>query len=246
MAKPVIGITPCTRVDYYVESVKRAGAEPVVLSNGDDPDAVIYRVDGVLLTGGLDVDPALYGEAPHPATAIAPDRDRFEVPLSRSAVERDVPVLAICRGVQVLNVAARGTLVQDIPSAVASDLAHSIDVPKDKIAHDVHIAPESRLAGALHPGVSVDTCPVNSRHHQAVGRVAPQFVVSATSSDGIIEGIERPTSAFCIGVQWHPENFWRTGEFDGLFEAFVEAARTRKERKALDMGRVRKEVERTQ
>src|SRR6516164_8288105 len=139
MSKPLIGITPCSRVDDYVESVKRAGAEPLVLSNSDDPRAVLDRVDGILLTGGLDVDPALYGEAPHPATEASPERDRFEVPLSQAALERDVPVLAICRGVQVLNVAAGGTLVQDIPSAVRSDLAHSIDVPKDKIAHGVHV-----------------------------------------------------------------------------------------------------------
>src|SRR5205807_1020154 len=104
--------------DDYVESVKRAGAEPLVLSNGDDPSAVLDRVDGILLTGGLDVDPTLYGEARHPTTETAPERDRFEVPLSKAAVERDVPLLAICRGVQVLNVAAGGTLVQDIPSAV--------------------------------------------------------------------------------------------------------------------------------
>src|SRR5215471_10341993 len=110
MPKPLIGITPCTRVDDYVESVKRAGGEPVVLSNGDDPNAVLDRVDGLLLTGGLDVDPALYGEAAHPTTEIAPERDRFEVPLSQEAVRRDVPLLAICRGVQVLNVAAGGTL----------------------------------------------------------------------------------------------------------------------------------------
>lgn len=244
--KPLIGITPCPRVDDYVESVKRAGAEPLVLANSDDPRAVLDRVDGILLTGGLDVDPVLYGEAPHPTTETAPERDRFEVPLSKAAVERDVPVLAICRGVQVLNVAAGGSLVQDIPSALTSDLAHAIDVPKNQIAHDVHVTPGTRLAAALGPGTSLDTCPVNSRHHQAVGEVAPQFVVSAESPDGVVEAIERPASAFCLGVQWHPENFWRTGEFDGLFDAFVAAALTRKEREALDVGRVGKKVERPQ
>src|SRR5215831_21048023 len=121
MSRPLIGITPCTRVDDYVESVKRAGAEPVVLSNSDDPRAVLDRVDAILLTGGLDVDPALYGETPHPTTESAPDRDRFEIPLSREAVKRDIPLFAICRGVQVLNVAEGGTLVQDIPSATATN-----------------------------------------------------------------------------------------------------------------------------
>lgn len=244
MPKPLIGITPCTRVDDYVQSVKRAGAEPLVLSTSDDPRAVLDRVDGLLLTGGLDVDPALYGEAPHPTTEPAPDRDRFEVPLSKAAVERAVPVLAICRGVQVLNVAAGGTLVQDIPSAVRSDLEHSIDVPKDQIAHEVQITAGTQLARALGPGTPLDTCSVNSRHHQSVGKVAPGFLVSAVSPDGVIEAIERPNAQFCVGVQWHPENFWRTGEFNGLFDAFVEAARAHKEREALDVRRVGKKVER--
>src|SRR6185436_11147218 len=103
--KPTIGITPCSSLTDYVESVKAAGAEPLVLSNDDDPSAVLDKVDGVLLTGGLDVDPALYGEAAHATTETAPDRDRFEMPLAREAVRRDVPLFAICRGVQVLNVA---------------------------------------------------------------------------------------------------------------------------------------------
>src|SRR3954464_9126509 len=144
---PVIGITPCSRVDDYVESVRRAGGEPVVLSNADDPSAVLAKVDGVLLTGGLDVDPELYGEAPHPSTETAPERDRFEIPLSTAAVAQDVPLFAICRGVQVLNVAAGGTLVQDIPTTVASDLSHSITQPKDHVAHAV-LARRARPAPA--------------------------------------------------------------------------------------------------
>src|SRR3954469_19301929 len=227
--RPRIGVTACSRVDDYVESVKRAGGEPIVLSDGDDPAAVLDRVDGVLLTGGLDVDPARYHEAPHPTTETAPERDRFEIPLTQEAVRRDVPLFAICRGVQVLNVAEGGTLIQDIPSAVTSQLRHAIDVPKDAIAHDVAIAPGTRLAAALVAGANTSAaCPVNSRHHQAVDTVAPSFVVSATSPDGVVEAIEKPDAAFCVGVQWHPENFWRSGEFKPLFDAFVEAARNRK------------------
>src|SRR3954469_3790216 len=200
--KPIIGITPCLRLDDYVESVKRAGAEPMVLSNRDDPAAVLAKVDGILLTGGLDVDPALYGETAHPKTQTAPERDTFEIPLSREAVKRDVPLFAICRGVQVLNVAEGGTLVQDIPSAVTTDLNHSVDVPKDHLAHGVKVTPGTRLAAALEagsrsqplhtPGMktrapkprpaeapAVEPCSVNSRHHQAVDTVAPSFVVSA-------------------------------------------------------------------
>jgi len=233
--KPIIGITSCSRVGDYVESVKRAGGEPVVLDAAGDPARALDRVDALLLTGGLDVDPALYGEAPHPVTEIDVDRDRFEIPLSRDAVARDLPVFAICRGVQVLNVAEGGTLIQDIPSAMTTGLTHAIDIPKDHAAHEVRVTPGTRLAASLGAAIPQETCAVNSRHHQAVGRVAPSFVVSAVSPDGVIEAIERPASAFCVGVQWHPENFWRTGEFGPLFAAFVEAARRRRTTKGTDL-----------
>ncbi|HSJ41797.1 MAG TPA: gamma-glutamyl-gamma-aminobutyrate hydrolase family protein [Xanthobacteraceae bacterium] len=223
-------MTPCSRLDDYVESVKRAGGEPRVLSNDDDPAAVLAQVDGVLLTGGLDVDPEHYGEAPHPLTEAAPDRDKFEIPLSREAVAQDVPLFAICRGVQVLNVAGGGTLVQDIPTAIDSQLSHAVNVPKDQIAHSVRVMPGSRLADALGTASDLQTCDVNSRHHQAVGRLAPAFVASAVSADGIVEAIERPDASFCLGVQWHPENFWRTGEFDGLFAGLIAAAKSRRKR----------------
>ena len=222
--KPRIGVTPCGRLDDYVESVKRAGGEPVVLSNTDDPAAVVGGLDGLLLTGGLDVDPARYGEPAHETTEPAPDRDGFELPLSKAAMDRDLPIFAICRGVQVLNVAGGGTLVQDIPSAIASDLNHSITVPKNHVAHPVRVTPGTRLAGALGGGADLATCPVTSRHHQSVKDVAPAFVVSAISPDGVIEAIERPDRRFCVGVQWHPENFVTTGEFSGLFREFVDAA----------------------
>jgi putative glutamine amidotransferase len=221
--KPTIGITPCSRVDDYIESVKRAGGEPLVLDLREEPAHSLERIDGLVLTGGLDVDPVLYGEAAHPTTAADPRRDEFEIPLSRAAVARDLPLFAICRGVQVLNVGAGGTLVQDIPSSVRTDLSHAIDVPKDHLAHAVRVTPGTRLS-ALLGAAPLDPCPVNSRHHQAVGTVAPSFVVSAVADDGVVEAIERPASTFCIGVQWHPENFWRTGEFAGLFAGLVAAA----------------------
>jgi putative glutamine amidotransferase len=228
--KPVIGVTPTSRLDDYLESVKRAGGEPVILSNDDDPAAVLDRVDGILLSGGLDVDPSQYGQAPHATTEPAPERDAFEIPLSREAVQRDVPLFAICRGVQVLNVAEGGSLVQDIPSALATDVGHAVNEPKNHQTHAIAVSPGSRLASALGGATPATACPVNSRHHQAVGAVAPGFVVSATSPDGIVEAIERPASTFCLGVQWHPENFWRTGEFAGLFDAFVAAASEKRRR----------------
>jgi putative glutamine amidotransferase len=244
MMKPLIGITRCSKLDDYIESVRRAGGEPLVLEPGDDPHQSVERLDGLLLSGGPDVDPGLYGETPHPTTVVDRDRDSFEIPLSREAVARDLPLFAICRGVQVLNVAAGGTLVQDIPSAIQTDLDHRIPEPKHAAAHEVRITPDSVLASTLGEARQLETCTVNSRHHQAVARVAPSFVVSAVSTDGVIEAIERPQSQFCVGVQWHPENFWGTGEFDGLFEAFVRAAL--KHRETLDVRRVREQIERAQ
>jgi putative glutamine amidotransferase len=164
----------------------------------------------------------------HESTETDPARVAFELPLSRAAVAADVPLFAICRGVQVLNVAEGGTLVQDIPSSITTDLSHSIDVPKDYRAHAIDVKPGTKLAAALGSAAPADTCSVNSRHHQAVGRVADGFVVSAQSEDGIVEAIERPASTFCVGVQWHPENFVKRGEFAGLFEAFVAAATERR------------------
>ena len=223
---PVIGVTRCSRLDDYVASVERSGARARVLEVSESPRAVIDTIDGVLLTGGGDVDPVFYGQERHPSADDAePGRDEFEIDLARRAMEADLPVLAICRGSQVLNVAAGGTLVQDIPSAVTTELTHSLDVPKDCVAHDIHIISDTRLHAAL--GGAVDAscaCRVNSRHHQSVGSLGRSLVASATAPDGVIEGIEAPEARFCVGVQWHPENFWRTGEFRALFEGFLQAA----------------------
>jgi putative glutamine amidotransferase len=230
---PVIGVTRCSRLDDYLSSIEQAGAQPRVLEVSESPRTVLQAIDGVLLTGGGDVDPALYGETRHDSVEDAePGRDEFEIDLARRAMERDLPILAICRGAQVLNVAAGGTLVQDIPTGVTSDLTHSVKEPKDSIAHEIQIAADSRLFDAL--GTAVDSsraCRVNSRHHQSVGKLGRDMVASATAPDGVIEGIEVPYRTFCVGVQWHPENFWRTGEFKPLFDAFVAAARERMESK---------------
>jgi putative glutamine amidotransferase len=223
-------MTRCSKVDDYVESVARAGGEALLLEPSDDPLASLDRIDGLLLTGGADVDPAEYGEPPHPTVEIDVARDAFEIPLTRGALAREMPLLAICRGVQVLNVAAGGTLVQDIPTAITSNLNHSLTVPKDAVAHSVDIVPGSRLAGIV-TGTPAQSCAVNSRHHQSVGVVAQPFVVSAVSPDGVIEAIEQPDAPFCVGVQWHPENFWRTGEFAPLFASFIETARQRRQRR---------------
>jgi putative glutamine amidotransferase len=224
---PVIGVTVCSRLTDYLASIEQAGGRPRVLEVSESPRKLVDELDGVLLTGGGDIDPVLYGEERHPTVEDAePGRDEFELDLARRAMAADLPVLAICRGAQVLNVAAGGTLVQDIPSAIESDLQHTIEMPKDAVAHDVRVTPGSRLEGAL--GSTVDAshlCRVNSRHHQSVARLGVGLVESASSPDGLVEAIEKPDADFCLGVQWHPENFWRTGEFKSLFEAFVGAAR---------------------
>jgi len=229
MTRPVIGVTRCSKIDDYVTSVEKSGAVARVLEVSESPRSLVTKLDGLVLTGGGDVDPIFYGEARHPDVYDAePGRDEFEIDLARRAMDADLPVLAICRGSQVLNVAAGGSLVQDIPSSVTTELSHRIDVPKDCVAHDVSVARGSRLHDAL--GGAVDaacTCRVNSRHHQSVGRLGGRLVATATAPDGVIEGIESPEARFCVGVQWHPENFWQTGEFRPLFDAFVGAARER-------------------
>ena len=249
---PTIGVTRCSRLDDYVSSVEQSGARVRVLEVSESPRKVLEEVDGILLTGGGDVDPVFYGEDRHASVEDAePGRDEFEIDLARRAMAGDVPLLAICRGSQVLNVAAGGTLVQDIPTGVDSELPHRVPEPKNADCHDISIVRGSRLATALGETVAAScSCRVNSRHHQSVGRLGSGLVASATAADGVIEGIEAPACAFCLGVQWHPENFWQTGEFTPLFDAFVAAARTRVKSTAvedtdgLDVGRVGEQIER--
>ena len=227
---PRIAIAPCRAMADYLEAVKRTGGEPFELDyQRDDPSEVVQRAEGLMLTGGGDVDPALYGEAPHetyqPSEA---GRDEYEIKLIRAASDAEVPIFAICRGMQILNVAFGGTLLQDIPSMVNGAAQHSVPEPRYHLAHEVWVAKGSRLATLMAEKLEGETCQVNSRHHQAVKNVAPGWEVTATAPDGVIEAIEQPGDVFRMAVQWHPENFWRTGEFRPLFEAFVEAARSRK------------------
>lgn len=228
----IIGVTRCSKLEDYLASVEQAGARARVLEVTESPRKILDEVDGILLTGGGDVDPVFYKEERHPLTHDAePGRDEFEIDLARRAMSDNVPLLAICRGAQVLNVAAGGTLVQDIPSAIASELTHAVAEPKDLECHDIDVVAGSKLSAVL--GDRLDgacSCRVNSRHHQSVGRPGQGLVVNARAGDGVIEGIEKPDAAFCVGVQWHPENFWQSGEFKPLFEAFVEAARERMDR----------------
>ena len=233
MKQPVI-LVPFPKPDY-VEALKKAGAEVRTVTGGDAPNLDLRDVDGVLLTGGHDVDPSIYQEDRHPTTQDAePGRDDLEIALARKAMDTNVPIFAICRGLQVLNVAAGGSLVQDIPSEIGHMVSHDIREPKNAEAHPVRVKPGSTLAEALAGEVNEhgETI-VNSRHHQAIGRIAPGLEVTAVAPDGLPEAIEKAGNdggQFCVGVQWHPENFHESGRFSGLFEAFVRAAERRGER----------------
>jgi putative glutamine amidotransferase len=226
---PVIAITPCSKQHDYEEAVRRAGGEVRILDyEADRPADVIEEVDGILLPGGDDVLPSLYGADAHPTfDAAEPGRDAYELELAKRAADANLPLFAICRGIQVLNVARGGTLVQDIPSELPDAIPHEVRDTPFTLAHDVWVSEGTLLHDLLRERIDSDACPVNSRHHQAVQKVGQGLVVSATAPDGVIEAVEDPSKRFCLGVQWHPENFYRTGEFRALFEAFVTAAQKR-------------------
>jgi putative glutamine amidotransferase len=225
----LIGVTNCRKLEDFRQSVLHVGGEVRLLDPSADVAAAMAGIDGLLLTGGGDVDPAKYGEAPHSTMSPAePGRDDFELALVALAREQRLPIFAVCRGIQVLNVACGGTLVQDIPSQLTGALPHQLEVPPHQpmeFAHEVWIEADTLLSRLMRERISdADACDVNSRHHQAVRQLAPGLIVSATAPDGVIEAIEDPNARFCLGVQWHPENFFRTGEFRPLFEGFLQAA----------------------
>jgi putative glutamine amidotransferase len=233
----IIALPPYARLGDYETAVRLAGGEPRRLEIGrDDPSEVIREVDALLLPGGGDVEPSRYSEARHRTfEAAETGRDEFETELAQRAREVDMPLLAICRGLQLLNVARGGSLIQDIPDQVSGALNHSRREPPDLIAHGVQVAGGSRLAQLVYPdavGASTHVCAVNSRHHQAIKALGEGLVVTATAPDGVIEAVEDPAMSFCVAVQWHPENFHRTGEFKALFEGFVAAARRSAARRA--------------
>jgi putative glutamine amidotransferase len=228
----------------YVRSLEGAGLVPVVippLTNPSAAEEILGVVGGLLLTGGEDVDPARYGAPPHPALGETnAARDATEVALLTAARARSVPVLAICRGIQILNVALGGTLVQDLaterPSGVRHDLPHDLphDTPHDlqhdhaERTHDVTIAADSKLAAAT----GTASMAVNSYHHQAVDRLGRGLRVTATSSDGVIEGAEMEDPAWWVlAVQWHPEDLTSDARaWDrGIFRAFADEIRRRRE-----------------
>jgi len=206
------------KVERYKAALQMVGLEPVPVKAGQR--LAIDEVDGVLFTGGPDIEPKLYGQAPEPETQRPnPPRDQMELELLRGALERDLPVLAICRGLQLFNVYHGGTLIQHL----AGDKHRSLPPLKDasKPLHEVQVAPDTKLAAILGEGQHA----VNSRHHQAVAKTGTGLRISAKATeDGIIEGLERPDKKFAVAVQWHPEDQVRTDETQlKLFRAFAKA-----------------------
>ncbi len=238
--RPIIGI-PCVWIDptpdhqaprfasnqSYARAVAQAGGLPVLLPLLTDDDLLreMYdRLDGVLLSGGYDVNPARFGEDLHPKTVLVPPAsDEVELTLARWAIDEGKPILGICRGHQVLNVAAGGTLYQDLLDQCPSAMDHSRppDRPRDQPAHVITPVPGTRLAAII----GSDPLPVNTSHHQAVRDLAPALVASAYAPDGVLEGLERPGPTFCVGVQFHPEEMWpQEPRALALFRALVAAA----------------------
>ena len=208
----------------YVRALEAAGLVPLVVPPLATPEAALPLLDvvgGLVLTGGEDVAPAHYGAAPHPALGrVTPARDETELALAAGARARGLPTLAICRGIQVLNVALGGTLVQDLPTERPSRVVHDPGSERDARVHEVAVVAGSRLAAAL----GATSPRVNSFHHQAVDRVAEGLVVTARAPDGIVEGVESSDDAWwAVGVQWHPEELVESPEpWDrALFAAFA-------------------------
>ena len=228
--RPVIGITsyaqeaswgvwrlPAALVPLaYVDAVERAGGRAVVIPPAEeDVEQTLDALDGVIFSGGADIEPVHYGAEAHAETdAPQTRRDAGELALLTAALERDMPTLAICRGFQLLNVARGGDLVQHLPEAVGTD-DHK-QVPGEFAVHPVEVKDGTRLAAIVGAGSDV-----TSHHHQALGRVGDGLVETAWASDGTLEAVEDPSLRFAVGVQWHPE----AGEDAALFEALVEQAR---------------------
>ena len=215
--KPLIGITldaepPGGYSQYpwyalranYAGAVAAAGGIPIGLPHLPElADAMLDRIDALIVTGGaFDVDPALYGDgAIHPTVSLKAARTAAELALLQGALLRDMPVLGICGGQQLLAVALGGTLIQHIPDSVPAALEHEQPNPRHEPGHSITLVSGTRL----HSIVGTGTMHVNSAHHQAVRAAGPRALVNAHAPDGVIEGIEDPARRFCLGVQWHPE-----------------------------------------
>jgi putative glutamine amidotransferase len=236
MNKPIIGITGAyVNHNHYMEgvyvhhdyhkSVAANGGIPIILPYINEEIALetLPLCDGIILSGGEDVDPQFYGEDPHPQLGpTIPERDIAEIVIAKYALENNIPLLAICRGIQILNVALGGTLIQDIPCQVNEPIQHSQIVNRSRDTHWVNIENDSKLFQLL----GSERVRVNSLHHQSIGRIASELRVVARSSDGVVEAVEYVyPSTFTIGVQWHPESMASTNaQMNNLFAEFIKSS----------------------
>ncbi|WP_206808587.1 gamma-glutamyl-gamma-aminobutyrate hydrolase family protein [Paradesulfitobacterium ferrireducens] len=229
--KPVIGITVAHGTEelktfpraYYVARVKEAGGLPVLLppvESETEAQEVLDLLDGLILTGGGDISPYYLGEDPLRGIGdCQPERDLGELILSKAALKRELPLLGICRGIQVLAVAAGGKIYQDISSQHPGAMLHSQKAPRQYPWHEVEVKEDSLLRRIL----GEKRIAVNSFHHQAVSVIPEGFVLNALAPDGVIEGIEKAGAKFCIGVQWHPESMSGEEHSRALFKGLIEA-----------------------
>jgi len=235
---PVVGVTAWSTIvrdvpvdlphqavaENYLEALQSAGLIPVLIPVSGDPGGaadMLDRIDGLVLTGGGDVLPAAYGAAPEPQTAnVDSRRDAVESRLVRLARERDLPVLAICRGIQVMNVALGGTLIQDLPAADPPRPGHLVTEAWNGTAHPVRLEPGSRLHELLGAEIMV-----NSLHHQGIAALAPGLRATGRAPDGLIEAVEDPGARFLVAVQWHPEMLGPGHAGSAVFREFAAAAR---------------------
>ena len=231
---PLIGITSGRKLEDYKQSILHVGGEVRIVDASMTVDDALAGIDGLMLTGGDDVAPERYGEPAHAAVVEAePGRDEFEFALVKAARDRHLPLFAICRGIQVLNVAMGGTLIQDIPDEVGTTVEHRVKEPRFAIAHDVWLTSNSLLERTLRERLEdADSCAVNSRHHQAPKDVGGGLTVSATAPDGVIEALEDPNRRFVLGVQWHPEEQGDRRPFDALVRAAQRYAEERSVRRS--------------
>jgi putative glutamine amidotransferase len=236
MTQPIIGVTldseepgGYSKLPWYAlrqnycEAVVRAGGLPILLPHEPEQAAAyLDRIDGLVITGGaFDVDPNLFGAIVRHATVKTKDkRTAFELAITKGALERDMPILGICGGQQLLNVVLGGTLIQHIPDEIGAALPHEQPNPRTEAGHRVTV----KKGTLLHRICGTEELAVNSAHHQAAKDVGPGVVIDALADDGVIEGIELPGKRFCLGVQWHPEYSISVGDTK-IFDAFVGACR---------------------
>lgn len=234
--KPIIGVTASLelgRDDYGIEladteAIVAAGGLPVMLphlTQQQDIDELAERIDGLFLAGGYDIDPTLFNEEPHPNLGvIIPSRDAFELALTKKIMALNKPILGVCRGAQILNIAVGGDMYQDITTQATGDLLqHQQKAPRFHGSHYVEVTEGSLLQQVT----GATRIKVNSRHHQANRKVPAPFIISGVSSDGIVEAVECTQHHFVLGVQWHPENMARVEDAasKGIFAGFIEACR---------------------